>query len=143
MAGSLRLSEDEARALIDRMNKNVGKPAPVVEKRALRLEPSRLEVMFAQQIAALELPAPVQQYPGAVPGRKYRLDFAWPQFRLAVEVQGMVHRIKGRFKADTEKLSLLVVHGWRVLPVSGDDVRSGRAAAWLSTIFEEDLPCSR
>lgn len=110
--------------------------APVrAEKRIAKLEPSRLEILFAQQIALLELPEPVQQYAGAVPGRKYRIDFAWPERKCAVEVQGMAHRIKARFKADTEKMSLLVVHGWRVLPVSGDDVRSGRAVQWAATLL--------
>ena len=132
---SLRLTEAEARVLIARMNANAGLPAVVPEKRNLKLDPSRLEVLFAQQIAALELPPPVEQYVGAVPGRKYRIDFAWPAKKVAVEIQGMVHRIKGRFKADTEKMSLLVLHGWRVLPVSGDDVRSGRAAAWTVTLL--------
>lgn len=141
MAGSLRLTEDQARVLIARMNANVGKPVVKIEKRILRLEPSRLEILFAQQLDALELPPSVQQFAGAVPGRRYKIDFAWPDRKIAVEVQGMVHRIKKQFKSDTEKMSLLVLNGWRVLPVSGDDVRSGRAAAWITTLLE--MPCSK
>ena len=100
---------------------------------------SAIEALFAQQIEARGLPKPERQYKGAVVGRKYRIDFAWPERRVVVEVQGMAHRIKARFLADCEKVSLLTLAGWRVLLVSGDDVRSGRGAKWLATLFVQYL----
>lgn len=139
MAHSLRLSEEQLAAILAKRRREVAAPV----KRVVQLEPSRLEVEFAQQIALLRLPTPVEQFVGAVPGRKYRIDFAWPDRKVAVEVQGMVHRIKNQFQADTEKMCLLVVNGWRVLPVSGDDVRSGRAAQWIETLLSKELPCSK
>jgi hypothetical protein len=32
--------------------------------------------------------------------RKWRIDFAWPDRKLAVEIESSVHRIKGRFASD-------------------------------------------
>lgn len=107
-------------------------PAPKLPKARKR---SELEIIFEQHVAQLRLPAPEREFKGAVPGREFRLDFAWPDRKVAVEVQGMVHRIKARFKADTEKHCLLVVHGWKVLPVSGDDVRRGRAVQWVESLL--------
>ena len=106
-------------------------PLPVIPKGSNKVEGSRLETMFALQLRAIGAPPWVEQYVGAVPGRKYRLDFAWPECRIAVECTGHVHRIKARFLADCERTCLLVLAGWRILPVSGDDIRAGRAINWL------------
>ena len=140
MSNTLRLSEDEARVLIARINKNAGRatlePArDIVTPPPIPKGPSELEVMLSQQLDLLRLPAAVREYQ-AIPGRKFRIDFAWPDRFIGVEVQGMVHRIKGRFLRDTEKSCLHILHGWRVLPVSGNDIRSGRAASWITTLLE-------
>lgn len=67
-----------------------------------------------------------------VPGRRFRFDFAFPEHMLAVEidggtwVQGRHNRPKGYAK-DCEKLNLAVLHGWRVLRFTADQVRDGTA----------------
>ena len=135
MSRTLRLTEAEADAIQRRLAGAPPARLPVIPKGSNRVEPSRLETMFALQLRAIGAPPWVEQYVGAVPGRKYRIDFAWPERKIAVECQGMVHRIKAQFNRDTEKMCLLVLAGWRVLPVSGDDVRSGRAVAWAVQIL--------
>lgn len=133
------MTEDEARAVIARINRVTGK-APAVEvekpKRKGRGGISEIEHAFAKQITVLDLPAPQREY-RFMDNRDFRLDYAWPQKKLAVEVNGMVHRIKERFLRDTEKVAYALIHGWIVLPVSGDDVRSGRGASWLLTLWEQ------
>jgi len=62
-----------------------------------------------------------------VVGRRYRFDFALPRLMLAVEIDGVVHRIKSRFNADREKGNFAVLGGWRVLHFSPKQVRSGEA----------------
>ena len=59
----------------------------------------------------------VWEYPGAVPGRRFRLDIAFPQKRLAVEVDGYAHHGKylSDFKRDRERQNLLTLQGWRIL----------------------------
>jgi very-short-patch-repair endonuclease len=111
-------------------------PAPAKTRVKTAPKESAIEALFAQQIEALGLPKPEREYKGAVIGRKYRLDFAWPNHgKVAVECQGHVHRIRERFLADCERTCLLVLAGWKVLPVSGDDVRSGDAVDWLATLL--------
>ena len=101
---------------------------------------SRLEERFEQQLNEAGLwPATmdtkqgyvIEYYP--VLGRDWRLDFAWAQRRppVAVEVQGGVHRIKGKHRADIEKRAALMLAGWRVLEIDGATIRDGRALQWL------------
>lgn len=52
------------------------------------------EQLFAQQLAIREhLPAPVRHWTGWCKGYRGHLDFAWPDLRLAVEIDGGAHRI--------------------------------------------------
>jgi very-short-patch-repair endonuclease len=80
------------------------------------------------------LPLPVAQFK-PVRERRFRMDFAWPDRRVIVEVDGEVHRIKTRFHADIEKHALLVLAGWTVLRVGGREVRSGQAVQWVRQLL--------
>lgn len=91
---------------------------------------SQLEESFAAQIAHHKLPEPKRQHPYLI-GSRHTLDFAWPDLKIGVEVQGMAHRIKGRFKADVQKRAKGLLQGWRILEVGGDEVRNGDALKWL------------
>jgi very-short-patch-repair endonuclease len=57
----------------------------------------------------------------AIPGRKFRADFAFPDSRLAIECQGGIFMARGAHsgptaaKRDMEKLNLYTVNGWRLL----------------------------
>lgn len=96
---------------------------------------SKLELALLAQMERGGLPTPYCEYRWH-PTRKWRLDFAWPEEGMvAVEVQGMVHRIKARFKADIEKRAELLLAGWRVLEVDGDSIRDGRAVAWIKKLL--------
>lgn len=144
MGNSVRLSEQDLAAILKRFNgfglagaQREGAPIPpsdpvkaIQSRKGIKRGPSELELQLAQQISLLQLPAPAREYK-AIAGRDFRLDFAWVDRKLGLEVQGMVHRIKGRFKGDIEKRALHLLAGWRVLEVSGAEIRSGRAAAWL------------
>lgn len=91
---------------------------------------SEIERRFAQQVRAANLPEPEREY-YHIPGRDFRLDFAWPDKKLGVEIQGMAHRIKQKFHADIEKRILAQVNGWTILEFSGDMVRHETAIGWL------------
>lgn len=98
---------------------------------------SKLERRFSQQLADnLDIPAHQRNY-FFLPDRDLELDFAWPAVKVAVEVQGMAHRIKAKFKRDIEKRALALLEGWRVLEVGGDEVRSGKALEWLRALLME------
>lgn len=103
-------------------------------KQAKRPE-SELEKKLAAELRAGGYPEPQRDFL-FLPDRKLELDFAWPDRKVAIEVQGMAHRIKGRFKADIEKRALAMLSGWKVLEVDGASIRCGRAARWVKQLLE-------
>lgn len=98
---------------------------------------SELEVRLLQQIVVAGVPAPMTEY-YFMDNRNWRLDFAWPLMSppRAVEVQGSSHRIKAKFHADMEKRQALLFSGWKVLEVSGDNIRSGLAIELVKKLLE-------
>jgi very-short-patch-repair endonuclease len=61
------------------------------------------------------------------PTRKWRIDFAWPDRMLAVEIESSVHRIKGRFAGDIDKYNALQKDGWTLLRYTAKMVHAGTA----------------
>lgn len=60
--------------------------------------------------------------------RKWRLDFAWPEQKVAVELEGGIWsrgrhvRPKG-FQGDLDKHNALIAAGWRPFRFTADDLR--------------------
>jgi very-short-patch-repair endonuclease len=61
------------------------------------------------------------------PTRKWRIDFAWPERKLAVEIESSVHRINGRFASDLDKYNALQKGGWMLLRYTAKMVHAGTA----------------
>jgi len=92
----------------------------------------RLTVAFDRQCAFARLPVPVPEY-RFHPRRRWRFDWAWPNEKLALEINGGAflptggrHTRGAGFRADTEKFSEAAILGWRVLYVLPEDM-DGRA----------------
>lgn len=87
-------------------------------------------VLF-NQIVSAGLPTPEREYKFAADiGRKWRLDLAYPERKLAIEVESMAHRTRERFMADIEKYNeLICARGWRLLRVY---------TRWITTEKRED-----
>lgn len=86
--------------------------------RTERFNTSALETLFFEAAIAHALPAPVPQYEVRRDGHFVaRVDFAWPERRVAVEVDGYEHH-GGRdaFERDRARLSELAALGWMVIP---------------------------
>jgi very-short-patch-repair endonuclease len=80
------------------------------------------------------LPKPRRQHPVEIDGRRYRLDFAWPAFRVAVEADGFAtHGRRRPFHADRRRMAKFAGAGWRVVPVTWEDVTS-RPSEWLRSL---------
>jgi very-short-patch-repair endonuclease len=60
-----------------------------------------------------------------VQGRKFRIDFAFPMEKVAIEFDGYRYHgfSKKGFKQGLERQNILVTHGWRVLRYTLTDVR--------------------
>jgi G:T-mismatch repair DNA endonuclease (very short patch repair protein) len=70
------------------------------------------------------LPTPVAQYSVRVDGRFVaRVDFAWPEHRLAVEYEGVWHGERQQVARDRQRLNRLTAAGWRVVFVTAADLR--------------------
>lgn len=68
--------------------------------------------------------------------RKFRWDFAWPDLKLAVEIQGGTHRGGAHtrhagYSNDCEKLAEAQLLGWRCIWVTSDMVQDGRALLFI------------
>jgi very-short-patch-repair endonuclease len=75
--------------------------------------------MLARRLRDEPVPAPVRQHVVVLFGRTYRLEFAWPEIRLALECNGEAYHA---FQRDNERWRHLGASGWRVVPVTRRDV---------------------
>lgn len=101
---------------------------------------SHLEKALAFDIKVYGLPEPEEEH-RFHPERRWRFDFAWPEFWVAVECEGGLwvggaHVRAKHFNGDCEKYNEALVLGWRVLRVTADQIESGEAIRWLRKLLE-------
>jgi very-short-patch-repair endonuclease len=72
------------------------------------------------------LPDPVAQFRvrNDAGQRVARVDFAWPEHRLALEYDGAWHGEPDQFRRDRDRLNRLTAAGWRVIFVTAADLRN-------------------
>lgn len=79
------------------------------------------EVALFRKLCLREgVPEPTREYKFAAPDRKWAFDFAWPDKRVALEVEGGVfsngRHVRGAgFLKDMEKYNTAASRGWLVL----------------------------
>ncbi len=103
-------------------------------KALMRGRGSRLEQKLIDQISYTSLPQPEREY-RFHPKRRWRFDFAYPERRLAIEIEGGTwcygkksrHTTAAGFSNDCEKYNAATLLGWRVLRFDSVMVKSGRA----------------
>jgi hypothetical protein len=77
------------------------------------------------------------------PKRKWRIDYFWPQYNLAVEIQGGMF-VNGRHVTgagslgDMEKFNFLTLCGYRLLLFTPRQVKSGYASAMIRAFIRGD-----
>jgi hypothetical protein len=88
------------------------------------------ESQLRVQLALAGLPPPLTQYRVLRDGREIaRVDFAWPDARLVVEVDGYRwHSSPAALKRDHRRQNRLELAGWTVLRFTADDVRDEPAS---------------
>jgi hypothetical protein len=70
------------------------------------------------------IPLPTAQFSVFEAGRFLaRVDFAWPEHKLALEYEGTWHGAPQQVPEDRERLNRLFAAGWRVIFVTKDDLR--------------------
>lgn len=86
------------------------------------------------------IPAPVEEF-RFYPERKWRADFAWPEYRLLLEVDGGAF-VAGRhnrgvgFIKDMEKQNFMTLSGYSFFRFTPKDLMNGYAARMVKTWFD-------
>jgi very-short-patch-repair endonuclease len=101
---------------------------------------SQLEATFALHCKAHGL-APVKEH-RFHPSRKWRFDFAFPERKCAVEVEGGIwtngrHSRGSGAVADMEKYNTAAAMGWFVFRFDSGAVTSGRAVNFMLAVLTE------
>jgi hypothetical protein len=99
----------------------VAAPASVAES-------SPLQALWSEALIAhgADVPTGQPEYSFAQPWRQWRFDWAWPDQRVAVELDGGQYLANGgrhNTDSDREKLNSAAALGWRVLRFSGSALR--------------------
>jgi len=127
------LTEPEAKVLGIETRRGVplAKPKIKVKRKSVG------EEMFMQQCKLSGITEPEREY-RFHPTRRWRFDFAWPEVKLALEVDGSVYsngrhnRGKG-YENDCEKMAEAINLGWRVFRFSTGQVKKGIAIKYLES----------
>lgn len=96
-------------------------------------------VSFPTLCAAVGLPEPIAEHRFDA-SRKWRLDWAWPEQKIALEqeggiwIQGRHSRGAGMVK-DFEKYNAAAAAGWRVLKATPKQIASGDILPTLLSAF--------
>lgn len=75
---------------------------------------TRLRLLFGRS----HLPTPVAQFTIRDANGVLRVDFAWPEHKVAVEYDGLWHAENGQFAKDRHRLNRLRAAGWQVVFVT-------------------------
>ena len=100
---------------------------------------SALNETLAMQLHCAKLPEPGREF-RFQDNRKWRFDFAWPDEKIAAEVNGGTwiqgrHNRGSSIKAEYDKLNAAVLGGWRVLLFTAEHIKTGEAL----NVIEEAL----
>jgi hypothetical protein len=98
-----------------------------------------VKAVFPQFCKAMGLPPPVPEH-RFHPDRKWRFDYAWPEIKVALEVEGGVwsggrHTSSQGFEGDMAKYNAASVSGWRILRVQPRQLCTLRTAELIRSIL--------
>lgn len=109
----------------------------VAQKAIKKSQNTILEDALVENLRLAGLPTPEREVL-VVPGRKFRVDLAWPDQKVCCEVQGGIfakertgHSSGVGIQRDAEKANLIVLAGWRLLKVTSNHIESGAAVSWI------------
>lgn len=95
-------------------------------------------LMFQIKVAGLPIPEREHRFDAV---RKWRMDFAWVDKKVAVEVEGVLFTRMGRHQTaiglemDCQKYNSSILQGWRVLRFTQRMVTSGEALKTIEAVL--------
>src|SRR5260364_351962 len=113
----------------------------IPDRSGKRQSMSVLEAQFALRVRVAKLPEPQREYRFDAM-RRWKFDFAWPNWKIAVECEGGIwtqgrHTRALGFEADCSKYNAATVQGWRVLRFTAGMVKSGAAVELLTQAIQQ------
>lgn len=104
------------------------------------MKKSQGEDMLLNQLKAFKYPQPEEEH-RFHPVRRWRFDFAWPDQKVAVEIEGGVwtggRHTRGKgFEGDCVKYNTAQLMGWTVLRFTTGQVKDGYAISAIGEVFE-------
>lgn len=123
-------------------------PAETLKKARQAAARHSLEAAMLLSLRALKLTGGMTTQHAFHPTRKWRFDFAWPDAKLALEVDGGTFsggrhtRGKG-FEEDCIKLNEAAKLGWFVLRATGRLVKNASVAADVGIMLQQRHPASQ
>lgn len=135
-------------ALSERGRSGCGVIREILDNRALgeRKSESELEWRMAKLCCTCGLPRLAYQHELTIAGRRRRVDFAVPELRIAIEVDGYEHHSRRAvWQDDLQRQNELQAAGWIVLRFSWADVlnRPDRVASVIRRVLgsrSRDIP---
>lgn len=131
-------------ALLRKIRQRQSRAPRTPDQRNGSAKESANRLRFLRLCEAENLPVPVYEHKFH-PERKWRFDFAWPEQKVALEIDGGLYingghtRGSGR-ERDYEKDASALGMGWRVMRVSTGQLNSGDAIRWLKKVLLVDKP---
>jgi very-short-patch-repair endonuclease len=89
---------------------------------------SGLERLVVSVLLEAGLPRPALQYKVKIGGRTFRVDLAYPDERVAIELDGQHHLRREVWESDHERQNAFVLAGWTVLRFTWRDYMDRRSA---------------
>lgn len=111
-----------------------GKPG-----RPIKTDKPHVSAILLAEVKHHRIPEPQSEYQFCK--RKWRFDFAWPQEKIALEIEGGIW-INGRhnrgygFEKDMEKYNEAQIMGWTILRYSTGQIRDGLYLADLKRLLQ-------
>ncbi|MDQ3305813.1 MAG: hypothetical protein M3535_07505 [Actinomycetota bacterium] len=104
---------------------------------------SRLELALLRLVESCPVPRPVLQHEIVVAGgKRFRLDEAWPDLRIAIEADGRRwHSTRRDFERDLARVRAITAAGWRHYRYGWTDVhqRAGFVRAEITSVVSAAL----
>ncbi len=123
IVGLKQLRREAARELFDNRAGIGTLRRLVTERTGIGISESELETRMLRVLRRAKLPVPVRQYAVRLGARRFRFDLAYPELRIAIELDGLApHYGKERWQRDHDRHNATELAGWVTLRFTWWDV---------------------
>jgi len=99
-----------------------------------------LKINLSEFWSLFSIPEPIAEY-RFCQDRKWRFDYAWIRFKVAVEIEGGIwlggrHNRPVGYQKDLEKYNRAAFDGWKVFRFTPQQFKNGEAGEFLENYFK-------